>query len=319
MEMQEIIEFAIKNNELKECMMGAGRYNMSNKVDYSPVNETLFLNGVELIYSKGTISNIEEMVTDTICSMIEKNDFSILLAFRYIMTYVGKNKKGLYNFSLNIDVISDNMSRFIVLNEEWLKSINNINQVGYSGNLWDDFHEWNRVMEEAYGETIIKEVSEKKSKLKSIEIDSLIKKNFFAGKKIPHTMSQPVICCIESKYYLASYAIVTSKDDLSRSVTERPTLWCIADMETGKILDVYTSTEKEFSDASYDVKYSIKQEGDYDTSREYYEKAFSILDEVREEFLSSGTINKTKYNMYLDMVLRNIPKEHHRFFRDLSI
>ena len=160
--MQEIIEFAIKNNELKECMMGIGCYNMSNRVDYSPVNETLFLNGVELIYSKGTISNIEEIVTDTICSMIEKNDFNILLAFRYIMTYIGKNKKGLYNFSLNIDVISDIMSRFIVLNEEWLKSINNVNQVGYSGNLWDDFHEWNRVMEEDYGKTIIKEVPEKK-------------------------------------------------------------------------------------------------------------------------------------------------------------
>lgn len=164
MEMHEIIMLAIKKNELKECMLGIGRYNMSNRIDYSPVDENLFLNGVELLYSKGVISNIEEIVTNTICSMIEKNDFNILLAFRYIMTYIGKNKKGVYHFSLNVEAMSDIMSRFVLLNEEWLRSINSVHQIGYSGNLWEDFHKWNRIITEAYDTTIIKSVVEKTKK-----------------------------------------------------------------------------------------------------------------------------------------------------------
>lgn len=155
--------------------------------------------------------------------------------------------------------------------------------------------------------------------MRSIDIDASIKKNILNGKKIPHSTSQPVLHFENDVIYMSSFVFFYNKEDLMKSEVNRPTLWCIANVETGEVIEVYTSTEKEFSDASYDVKYSIKQEGEYDTSREYYEKAFSILDEVREEFLSTGTINKTKYSMYLDMILRNIPKEHHRFFRDLSI
>lgn len=153
----------------------------------------------------------------------------------------------------------------------------------------------------------------------SMEVDKIIKKNIMQGKKNPHSTSQPVIHAEDGKYYLSAFVFFYNREDLQKSEVNRPSLWCIANIETGEIIDVYTSTEKEFSDASYNVKYSIKQEGEYETSREYYEKAFSILDEVREEYFLTGIIDKVKYSVYLDMILKNIPKEHHKFFRDLSI
>ena len=152
----------------------------------------------------------------------------------------------------------------------------------------------------------------------SVEVDKNIKKTIIQGK-IPHSTSQPVLREQEGKMYLSAFLFLFDKEDLQRSEVNRPTLWCIADVETGEVIEVYTTTEKEFSVASYDMKYSIKQEGQHDVSREYYEKAFAILDEVREEYLLTGNIDKGKYGIYLEMILKNIPKEHHRFFRELSI
>lgn len=155
--------------------------------------------------------------------------------------------------------------------------------------------------------------------MRSMDIDRSIKKNIMGGKKIPHSTSQPVIHEEDGKYYLSAFVFFTTREDLSNSVTARPTMWCISDMVTGEILHIYSTKEKEFSDASYEKKYSIKQENEYNTSKEYYIEAFSVLDEVIDEYMKFNTINRDKYDKYMNMILANIPKEHQQFFKDLSI
>lgn len=64
--------------------------------------------------------------------------------------------------------------------------------------------------------------------MKSIDIDSKIKKNILLGKKIPHSTSQPVIHMENGQYVLSSFVFFFNKDDLKKSEVDRPSLWCIS-------------------------------------------------------------------------------------------
>ena len=67
------------------------------------------------------------------------------------------------------------------------------------------------------------------------------------------------------------------------------------------------------------MKYNVRADGQYDTSKEYYDKAFAVLDSVREKLLKEGHLYMAEYDYYLNMILKNIPKDYQRFFRDLSV
>ena len=139
------------------------------------------------------------------------------------------------------------------------------------------------------------------------------------GKKVPHSTSNPVIIDDEGKYYLAVFVFFYSREDIEAGVVERPTMWAVADIETGEVIKEYDTKEKDFSDAPYDVKYNVRSDAKYDTSKEYYDKAFEILDSVREKLISTGKLYKAEYQAYLDRILANIPKDYQRFYRDLSV
>ncbi len=153
----------------------------------------------------------------------------------------------------------------------------------------------------------------------SRECNSKIARNVLQGAKIPHSISQPVIHFYEDRYYLAVFVFFYSKEDIEAGAVDRPSVWAIADIETGEIIKEYETKEKDFSDAPYDVKYNIRSDAQYDTSKEYYDKAFAILDSVREKLISSGKLYSLEYKAYLDRILANIPHEYQRFYRDLSV
>lgn len=146
-----------------------------------------------------------------------------------------------------------------------------------------------------------------------------INQEFLNGNKIPHSISQPVIYLEDGKYYLSSFLFFYTKEDIEDGRVERPTMWAIADIQTGKIIQVYETKEKDFSDAPYDIKYNIRADGKYDTSKEYYDEAFSILDSVRSKMIKDGKFYKGEYQYYFDMILANIPREYQRFYTDLSV
>ena len=152
---------------------------------------------------------------------------------------------------------------------------------------------------------------------------SEISKNFLSfllgGVKTPHSVSQPVLCKVSDQYYLAVFVFFYTREDIEAGAVNRPTMWAIADIETGEIIKEYETKENDFSDAPYDVKYNIKSDAQYDTSKEYYDKAFAILDSVREKLISSGKLYSLEYKAYLDRILANIPQDYQRFYRDLSV
>ena len=150
-------------------------------------------------------------------------------------------------------------------------------------------------------------------------INLRIQKNILNGIKTPHSTSYPVIYCENNKYYLVCFVFFYTREDIDTGKIDRPTVWTIADIKTGEIIREYETKEKEFSDAPYDVKYNVCPNTQYDTSKEYYDDTFAILDSVREEFLKTGQINLEKYKEYMKKILVNIPDSYKRFYLDLSI
>lgn len=139
------------------------------------------------------------------------------------------------------------------------------------------------------------------------------------GRKIPHSMSRPVIRKEGEQYYLAVFVFYYNRTDVESGAVNRPTLWAIADIKTGTIVEMHDTKNKDFSDAPYGVKYNIRSNEQYDTSKSYYEKAFAILDSVREKIIKEGVFDKEAYRKYLDMILKNIPEAYQRFYTDLSL
>ena len=146
-----------------------------------------------------------------------------------------------------------------------------------------------------------------------------IQRGVLGGVKVPHSTSQPVIYKEDGKYYLAAFTFLFSKEDIEAGMVARPTVWTIADIITGEIIKEYETKEKDFSDAPYDVKYNVRADGQYDTSKAYYDKTFAILDSVRDKLIKTGKLYMLEYQAYLDRIIANIPREYQRFYRDLSV
>lgn len=146
-----------------------------------------------------------------------------------------------------------------------------------------------------------------------------IQNNILSGAKTPHSTSYPVILKENGKFYLAVFTFFYSHEDIDAGMVERPTMWAIADIETGKIIEERLTKNKDFSDAPYDIKYNVRADGVYDTSKKYYDEAFAILDSCRSKIINTGKLYLGEYKFYLDKIVANIPKEYQRFYCDLSV
>ena len=153
----------------------------------------------------------------------------------------------------------------------------------------------------------------------SIMCNANIQRQVLDGSKIPHSTSYPVIYKENGKYYLAVFVFFYSREDIEAGAVNRPSLWALADIETGEIVEERETKDKDFSDASYDVKYSVRADAQYDTSKQYYDEAFAILDSCRSKIINTGKFYQGEYKFYLDKIVANIPKEYQRFYYDLSV
>lgn len=151
------------------------------------------------------------------------------------------------------------------------------------------------------------------------QVNNTIQMSILGGKKIPHSTSYPVLYKENEKYYLAVFVFFYSREDIEAGAVERPTMWAIADIETGEIIEERQTKDKDFSNAPYDVKYNIRSDAQYDTSKKYYDEAFAILDSSRSKLIETGKFYPGEYKYYLDKIVANIPEEYKRFYYDLSV
>ena len=153
----------------------------------------------------------------------------------------------------------------------------------------------------------------------SKSINSAMQKNILSNKKIPYSASYPVIYKENGNYFLAVFVFFFSAEDIQSGCVSRPTMWVVADIKTGKILERHDTSDKEFSDAPYGVKYDIRPDGTYDISAQYYDDTLRLLDTVRHQIIENQEFDKASYDTYLRKILANIPKPYQRFYVDLSV
>lgn len=147
------------------------------------------------------------------------------------------------------------------------------------------------------------------------EINQIIQKNILNGAKIPHNISQPVIYEENGKYYLAVFVFFFTREDIQAGMVDRPTVWAVADLETGKIIEEYQCKDKDFTNASFDVKCSIRS----NASKQYYDEASEILDSVRKKLITTGKFYNLEYQYYMKKIMEKIPRDYKRFYTDLSV
>lgn len=155
--------------------------------------------------------------------------------------------------------------------------------------------------------------------LKTSEIDKSIRKNILNGIKIPHVTSYPVIHQENGNYYLAAFVFFFNRKDVETKTFNRPTLWAIANIENGKIIETRQTKDNDFSDAPYDKKYSITPSPEYDTSEQYYRDIFTMLDSIRKSIIKNNELHQDEYQSYLNLLLAKTPKNYRRFYEELSI
>ena len=150
-------------------------------------------------------------------------------------------------------------------------------------------------------------------------INGILLRSVLNGEKIPHGTSYPVVFMENGKYYLAVFIFFYSREDIEAGIVDRPTMWAVADIVTGEIIEERQTKDKEFSDAPYDMKYSVHADKQYDTSKKYYDEAFAILDSCRNEIISTGVLDADRYKEYLNRIVESVPAEYRRFYYDLSV
>ena len=138
------------------------------------------------------------------------------------------------------------------------------------------------------------------------------------GRKIPHGLSNPVLRYVDGKLAVAFFVYTYSKADLENKMIGRPCTWIVADLAEGKDLRAISCSVEDFSGAPKDGRYSMDNpKGGKD--KDFFSKAYSILDSVRNQYIKTGVLSEEEYETYLDMILETVPPEYHCFYRELSL
>lgn len=146
-----------------------------------------------------------------------------------------------------------------------------------------------------------------------------VQNNILGGKKVPHSISQPVLHFENGQYYLAVFVFFFNRNDIKKQKIKRPSSWALLDIKTGEIVENRTCSEYDFSNESFSNSYSITPDAEYDLSKKYLLSTWKLLDSVRYELIVRKNVNTVIYYDYLARVLNNTPREYHFFYEELSI
>lgn len=144
----------------------------------------------------------------------------------------------------------------------------------------------------------------------------------FGDKATLHGLSRPVLFRQRnSSVCVAMFLTVFSLQSFDDCLFDRPETYILTDIDTGEVLDMITTkyADDDFSDAVYARRYNLCAIDYPENPCAYYNRAFMMLDDVRKEYISAGTLNMMRYHAYQKRILRYCPVPYRRFFRELSI
>lgn len=165
---------------------------------------------------------------------------------------------------------------------------------------------------------VCSELLKNEQMLSTKEVAASIRENALGGQKMPHGTSLPVLRLHDGKLCLASFIFFYNKEQIQSGMVKRPTMWVIGDLKTGDILYRYWCPDNEFSDGEYKRFYNVAIENALSVSNFYWNSAYVLMDLIRVEYISYGTLNKNLYKKYLDRIYCTVPVEYQIFYKDLS-
>lgn len=152
----------------------------------------------------------------------------------------------------------------------------------------------------------------------SMQVFQAVSRGALQGQKRPHGVSNPVLRSEGGTVYLAFFVYFYDKKNLDSMQMPRPSLWLLADVRTGAILERYTCTQRDFSHRSDRRCYSVCYPDKPQVSEGFWTGVYAKLDRVRQDYLESGTLNRAAYEAYLEEMLTMVPPEYRVFYRELS-
>lgn len=145
-----------------------------------------------------------------------------------------------------------------------------------------------------------------------------IKQTALINPKTHHGVSEPVLRYHEDKMCLAAFVFFYDREELQTAKMKRPTMWVIADLETGKIKYRFSCFENEFSYSEYHKYYSVLMgENSYDDN--CWNSAYALMDIIRNEYITYGIFREDLYKEYFERVFRATPIGYRNFYTDLSL
>lgn len=154
------------------------------------------------------------------------------------------------------------------------------------------------------------------------ELDSIMRavdESFFAGAKVAHGLSHPVLRRQNGEYKLAVFAYYVTHDNVKNSTLSRPSKWAVIDLKTDEIVEVNSCKEKDFTVADWDSSYNMTVYSKGKPTKEQVKNAYALLDEFRAEYSNSSAKADCLADAYLKELFELVPDEYVMFYKDISI
>lgn len=320
---KEKVKEAFKENQINELLLGKGKYQARNR--YTP-NMIDYEGIIKAIYELQREPEWEEIAYKFILwlngiSLDIVENIYVFAMYLYILRFDEYEKK--CEIDVDNDSLCDRLSKAISIQKNALKSTESLPSIGVNGNVLERLKKFDDECFECTEKHIFivddTDSAEANQIIPIEEIADKVQRDILEGNKIPHSTSRLVIRQKGKELVFAVFVFFFSKEDIESGMVDRPTLWAEIDMRTGVISSRYDTHNNDFSSASYEEKYNVRTDKKYDTSRDYYKKAFELLDKVRLTYIESARFLEREYKEYMDMILANIPENYRQFYADLSI
>ena len=138
------------------------------------------------------------------------------------------------------------------------------------------------------------------------------------GQKRPHGVSNPVLREENGRIYLAFFLYFYDKKDLDAMQMPRPSLWFLADIRTGEIVERRSCARQDFSSQPAGLRCDVRYPDRPQRPNGYFQSVYAKLDRIRREYLESGALDRSAYGEYLEEMLTLVPPEYRVFYRELS-
>lgn len=153
--------------------------------------------------------------------------------------------------------------------------------------------------------------------IKTQDIVKEMNRKALGGAKIPHSCSFPVLRKVDGKFVICMFTQLYTKEQMSSGMMQRPSLWCLTDIQDGENFREYNCKETEFCSAPYNMLYSRGTSEKIGNKQDII-NLYSQFDDIRKHYIETGILDAFSYKKYLEDLFRIIPSGQINFYKELS-